>query len=123
VRLLHSKSLPDRVAAVVDYLSRRNAGRPRTLKTLGSAIRTLFLNRPVSREPAGALESALGSQDEPELTRSRHKDAATAEMPRCSVAVVSAVVTNVPNLRQSPCFDLSCFTFGRKRRSANCRGT
>ena len=42
VRLLHSKSLPDRVAAVVDYLSRRNSGRPRTLKTLSSAIRTLF---------------------------------------------------------------------------------
>ena len=42
VRLLHSKSLPDRVAAVLDFLSRRNAGRPRTLKTLGSAIRALF---------------------------------------------------------------------------------
>ena len=42
VRLLHSKSLPDRVAAVVDYLGRRNAGKPRTLKTLGSAIRALF---------------------------------------------------------------------------------
>jgi hypothetical protein len=42
VRLLHSKSLSDRVAAVVDYLSRRNSGRPRSLKTLGSAIRTLF---------------------------------------------------------------------------------
>ena len=42
VRLLHSKSLPDRVAAVVDFLSRRNAGRPKTLKTLSSAIGTLF---------------------------------------------------------------------------------
>lgn len=42
VRLLQSKSLPDRVAAVVDSLNRRNSGRPRTLKTLGSAIRTLF---------------------------------------------------------------------------------
>lgn len=42
VRLLHSKSLPDRVAAVLDYLERRNAGRPKTLKTLGSAVRTLF---------------------------------------------------------------------------------
>jgi hypothetical protein len=42
VRLLHSKSLPDRVAAVVDYLNRRNGGRPRTLATLGSAIRALF---------------------------------------------------------------------------------
>lgn len=42
VRLLHSKSLPDRVAAVVDYLGRRNASKPRTIKTLGSSIRTLF---------------------------------------------------------------------------------
>jgi hypothetical protein len=42
VRLLHSKSLTDRVAAVVDFLSRRNAGRPKTLKTLSSAIGTLF---------------------------------------------------------------------------------
>ncbi len=42
VRLLHSKSLPDRVNAVVESLCRRNSGRPRTLKTLGSAIRTLF---------------------------------------------------------------------------------
>jgi hypothetical protein len=42
VRLLHSKSLPDRVAAVVDYLERRNAGRPKTLKTLRSAVGTLF---------------------------------------------------------------------------------
>ncbi len=42
VRLLRSKSLPDRVTAVVDYLSRRNGGRPRTLATLGSAIRALF---------------------------------------------------------------------------------
>jgi len=42
VRLLHSKSLPDRVAAVVDFLCRRNAGRPKTLKTLSSAIGTLF---------------------------------------------------------------------------------
>ena len=42
VRLLHSKSLPDRVAAVVDFLSRRNASRPKTLKTLSSAIGTLF---------------------------------------------------------------------------------
>jgi hypothetical protein len=42
VRLRRSKSLPDRVAAVVDYLSRRNGGRPKTLATLGSAIRALF---------------------------------------------------------------------------------
>lgn len=42
VRMLHSKSLPDRVAAVVDYLGRRIAGRPKTVKTLGSAVRALF---------------------------------------------------------------------------------
>ncbi len=48
--------------------------------------------------------------------------AATVGMPWCSVAVVQSVATNVPDLRHLPCFDLSCFTFARKRRSAHCRG-
>ncbi len=57
VRLLHSKSLPDRVAAVVDFLSRRNGGRPKTLKTLSSAIGTLFQGSLSDEELEKILES------------------------------------------------------------------
>lgn len=42
VRVMNSKSLPERVAAVIDYLKRRQVGRPRTVKTLGSSMRTQF---------------------------------------------------------------------------------
>lgn len=56
VRLLHSRSLPDRVNAGVESLTRRNSGRPRTLNTLGSAIRTLFQDDLSDEE----LESILG---------------------------------------------------------------
>jgi len=61
VRVLHSKSLPDRVAAVVDYLTQRKAGRPRTLKTLGSTIRALFQGN-LTDDELSKLVDALSRQ-------------------------------------------------------------
>lgn len=61
VRVMHSKSLPDRVAAVVDYLTQRKAGRPRTLKTLSSTIQSLFQGG-LTDEELSKLIDALAKQ-------------------------------------------------------------
>lgn len=42
VRLANSKSIPDRVDAIIENLTRRKAARPRTRKTLASTIKALF---------------------------------------------------------------------------------
>ncbi|MDX9972722.1 MAG: PIN domain-containing protein [FCB group bacterium] len=41
----NSKSGPEKVDAVIENLIKRKAGKPRTLKTLGSTIRSLFVNK------------------------------------------------------------------------------
>jgi hypothetical protein len=61
VRVLHSKSLPDRLGAVVEYLTRRKAGRPRTLKTLSSTVRALFQGN-LTDEESSKLIDALAEQ-------------------------------------------------------------
>jgi hypothetical protein len=61
VRMLHSKSIPDRVGAVVDNLARRKAARPRTLKTLGSTIRSLFQGN-LTDDDLSKLIDALAKQ-------------------------------------------------------------
>jgi PIN domain len=45
VKISNYKSIPEKVDAVIDNLSKRKAGKPRTLKTLRSSIKTLFLNQ------------------------------------------------------------------------------
>jgi hypothetical protein len=61
VRVMNSKSLPERVAAVIDYLKRRQVGRPRTVKTLGSSIRTQFGGQMADDEVSKTIE-ALAKQ-------------------------------------------------------------
>jgi hypothetical protein len=61
VRVMNSKSLPERVVAVIDYLKRRQVGRPRTVKTLSSSIRTQFGGK-VTDEDLEKMIEALAKQ-------------------------------------------------------------
>lgn len=61
VRVMNSKSLQERVAAVIDYMKRRQVGRPRTVKTLGSSIRTQFGGQMADDEVSKTIE-ALAKQ-------------------------------------------------------------
>lgn len=58
VRAMNSKSLPDRVAAFTDFLRNMTAGRPRTVKTLGSTINTKFGGQ-VSEDDIAKMIEAL----------------------------------------------------------------
>ena len=61
VRVMNSRSLPERVVAVIDYLKRRQVGRPRTVKTLGSSIRTQFGGQ-MSDDEVSKMIAALTKQ-------------------------------------------------------------
>ncbi|MDB5975043.1 MAG: hypothetical protein JWR07_1803 [Nevskia sp.] len=58
VRISNSKPLTERVDAIVDNLAKRKSGRPRTLKTLGGSIRSLFVNK-ISEEEVADLVKQL----------------------------------------------------------------
>jgi hypothetical protein len=51
-----AKSTPEKIDAVIDNLTKRKASRPRTLKTLRSTIKALFVNQLADEE----LEELLG---------------------------------------------------------------
>lgn len=45
VKMINNKSVPDRVAALLEFLRTPNVTKPRTRKTLGNMIRTKFANQ------------------------------------------------------------------------------
>jgi hypothetical protein len=45
IKISNGKSAPEKVDAVIDNLVKRKTGRPRTLKTLGTTIKALFVNQ------------------------------------------------------------------------------
>ena len=58
VKLVNSKSLPDKVEAIVANLTRRKSARPRKVKTLESTIKALFQGQLADTEIA-AIRDAL----------------------------------------------------------------
>ncbi len=54
----NARPTPDRIAAIVDYLHRRGAARPRTVTTLTGTIGALF-KKQLSPDEIGALLTAL----------------------------------------------------------------
>lgn len=56
VKVSSSTSVPDKINTVIDNLTKRKASRPRTLKTLRSTIKALFINQLADEE----LETILG---------------------------------------------------------------
>lgn len=56
VKISNYKSIPEKVDAVIDNLSKRKAGKPQTIKTLRSSIKTLFLNQLSDDELDGLIE-------------------------------------------------------------------
>ncbi len=56
VRISNSKPLTERVDAIVENLTKRKSGRPRTLKTLVSSIKALFVNKVTDDEAAGFVK-------------------------------------------------------------------
>lgn len=55
VKLINSKSLPEKVDAIVENLKRRGSGRPRKTATLENTIRALFQSKLTDSEVAGIL--------------------------------------------------------------------
>lgn len=51
-----AKSAPEKIDAVIDNLAKRKASRPRTLKTLRSTIKALFVNQLADEELEELLE-------------------------------------------------------------------
>jgi hypothetical protein len=51
-----AKSAPEKIDAVIDNLAKRKASRPRTLKTLRSTIKALFVNQLADEELEKLLE-------------------------------------------------------------------
>jgi hypothetical protein len=56
VKISNSKSVAEKVDAVVDNLAKRKASKPRTLKTLRSTIKALFVNQVAEEELDGLIE-------------------------------------------------------------------
>jgi hypothetical protein len=54
----NARSTPERIAAIVDYLRKQGAAKPRTVTTLTSAIGALFLKQ-LSPDEVGALLTAM----------------------------------------------------------------
>jgi hypothetical protein len=55
-KILKSDSIPEKVDAVIDNLVRRKAAKPRTLKTLRSTIKALFVAQLSDEELDGLIE-------------------------------------------------------------------
>jgi len=55
-KIPNSRSIPERVDGVIKNLAKRKTGKPRTLKTLRSTIRALFVNQLMDEELDGLIE-------------------------------------------------------------------
>jgi len=56
IKISNTKSAPEKVDAVIDNLAKRKTSKPRTLKTLGSTIKALFVNQLSDEELQGLLD-------------------------------------------------------------------
>jgi hypothetical protein len=56
VKISNSKSAPEKVDAIIDNLAKRKVSKPRTLKTLRSTIKSLFVNQLADEELEDLLE-------------------------------------------------------------------
>lgn len=56
LKISNTKSIPEKIDAVIDNLSKNRTSRPRTLKTLRSTIKSLFVNQLADDELDGLLE-------------------------------------------------------------------
>ena len=59
VKIPNYKSAPEKIDAVIDNLVKRKASKPRTLKTLQSTIKALFVNQLADKELEDLLEQLL----------------------------------------------------------------
>lgn len=56
IKIANTKSAPEKVDAVIDNLAKRKTSKPRTLKTLGSTIKALFVNQLSDEELQSLLD-------------------------------------------------------------------
>lgn len=56
VKIANSKTVPEKVDALIDNLAKRKAAKPRTLKTLRSSIMAMFANQLSSEELDALIE-------------------------------------------------------------------
>ena len=56
IKISNSKSGPERADAVIDNLVKRQASKPRTLKTLSSSIKALFINQATDEEVSEVIK-------------------------------------------------------------------
>lgn len=56
VKISNSESIPEKTDAIIDNLAKRKASKPRTLKTLRSTIKALFVNNLVDKELDDIIE-------------------------------------------------------------------
>lgn len=56
IKIPNSESTPEKIDAVIDNLPKRKASKPRTLKTLRSTIKALFVNQLADEELDGVIE-------------------------------------------------------------------
>ena len=56
LKISNAKSVPEKVDAVIDNLAKRKASKPRTLKTLRSTIKALFVIQVADEELDGLIE-------------------------------------------------------------------
>ncbi|MGB7196402.1 MAG: PIN domain-containing protein [Collimonas pratensis] len=56
LKISNSKSIPEKIDAVIDNLAKNKTSRPRTLKTLRSTVKSFFVNQLADDELDGILE-------------------------------------------------------------------
>ncbi len=56
LKISNNKSIPEKIEAVIDNLAKNKTSKPRTLKTLRSTIKSLFVNQLADDELDGLLE-------------------------------------------------------------------
>jgi hypothetical protein len=59
VKMINNKSVPDRVAALLEFLRTPNVTKPRTRKTLGNMIRTKFANQLSDEDVEQVIEALI----------------------------------------------------------------
>jgi hypothetical protein len=59
IKISNTKSIPEKLDAVIDNLLKRKASKPRTLKTLGTTIKALFVNQLSDDELASLLDQLV----------------------------------------------------------------
>ncbi|PUA19501.1 PIN domain-containing protein [Glaciimonas sp. PCH181] len=59
LKISNTKSIPEKIDAVIDNLSKNRTSKPRTLKILRSTIKSLFVNQLADDELDGLLEQLL----------------------------------------------------------------